>query len=119
MFILPPTCIVPSATSLTMSPVFPSFLYFISHTPSAVNETSDTGSRICPNSDRGLETAPALCIGCTSSILRRLTVLGFRLLQRRRIFQLAIQRIREWVEIRLALHLRLPRLHFIFAFRLS
>src|ERR1700730_2033043 len=30
MFILPPNCIVPSATSLTMSPVFPSFLYFIS-----------------------------------------------------------------------------------------
>ena len=33
MFILPPNCIVPSATSLTMRPVFPSFLYFISHTP--------------------------------------------------------------------------------------
>src|SRR5271169_5862555 len=33
MFILPPNCIVPSANSLTMSPVFPSFLYLISHTP--------------------------------------------------------------------------------------
>src|SRR5471030_751630 len=33
MFILPPNCIVPSATSLTMSPVLPSFLYFICHTP--------------------------------------------------------------------------------------
>src|SRR5258705_4414556 len=33
MFILPPNCIVPSATSLTMRPVFPSFLNFISHTP--------------------------------------------------------------------------------------
>src|SRR5208337_5221500 len=33
MFILPPNCIVPSATSLTMRPEFPSFLYFISHTP--------------------------------------------------------------------------------------
>src|SRR6267143_3771992 len=31
MFILPPNCIVPSATLLTMSPVFPSLLYFISH----------------------------------------------------------------------------------------
>src|SRR5271167_3914573 len=29
MSILPPNCIVPSATSLTMSPVFPIFLYFI------------------------------------------------------------------------------------------
>src|SRR5271167_2749022 len=38
MFILPPNCIVPSATSLTISPVFHSFLYFISHTPSAANE---------------------------------------------------------------------------------
>src|SRR6266851_7732206 len=34
MFILPPNCIVPSATSLTMSPVFPSLLYFIFHAPS-------------------------------------------------------------------------------------
>src|ERR1700681_1136416 len=42
MFILPPNCIVPSATSLTMSPVFPSFLYLISHAPSAANETSDS-----------------------------------------------------------------------------
>src|SRR5271170_2325012 len=33
MFTLPPNCIVPSATSLTIRPVFPSFLYFISHTP--------------------------------------------------------------------------------------
>src|ERR1700733_4791846 len=33
IFILPPNCIVPSATSLTMRPVFPSFLCFISHTP--------------------------------------------------------------------------------------
>src|SRR5262249_29587273 len=29
MFILPPNCMVPSATSLTIRPVFPSFLYFI------------------------------------------------------------------------------------------
>src|ERR1700730_326171 len=35
MFILPPNCIVPSATSLTISPVFPSFLYLISDSPSA------------------------------------------------------------------------------------
>src|SRR5208283_5092319 len=34
MFILPPNCIVPSATLLTISPVFPSFLYLISPTPS-------------------------------------------------------------------------------------
>src|SRR5271156_6374280 len=33
MFILPPNCIVPRATSLTMSPVFPSFRYFILHPP--------------------------------------------------------------------------------------
>src|SRR3984893_16394556 len=39
MFILPPNCIVPSATSLTISPVFPNFLYFISHTPSAAKES--------------------------------------------------------------------------------
>jgi hypothetical protein len=38
MFILPPNCIVPSATSLTISPVLPNFLYFISNTPSAANE---------------------------------------------------------------------------------
>src|SRR5882672_6325313 len=38
MFIFPPNCIVPSATLLTMSPVFPSFLYLISHAPSAENE---------------------------------------------------------------------------------
>src|ERR1039457_2899623 len=50
MFILPPNCIVPSATSLTISPVFPNFLYFISHTPSAANENCDGKSRICPNS---------------------------------------------------------------------
>src|ERR1700722_20835035 len=31
MSILPPNCIVPSATSLTISPVFPNFLYFISY----------------------------------------------------------------------------------------
>src|ERR1700675_2846225 len=44
MFILPPNCIVPSATSLTISPVFPNFLYFISHTPSAANENCDSTS---------------------------------------------------------------------------
>jgi hypothetical protein len=37
MFILPPNCIVPSATSLTMSPVFPNFLNFIYCAPSAKN----------------------------------------------------------------------------------
>ena len=37
MFIFPPNCIVPSATLLTMSPVFPSFLYLISLTPSPEN----------------------------------------------------------------------------------
>src|ERR1022692_4750914 len=50
MFILPPNCIVPSATSLTISPVFPNFLYFISHTPSAAEENCDGKSRICPKS---------------------------------------------------------------------
>src|SRR3979490_1522539 len=50
MFILPPNCIVPSATSLTISPVFPNFLYFISHTPSAANENCDNKLRIGPNS---------------------------------------------------------------------
>src|SRR5208282_1351380 len=50
MFILPPNCIVPRAISLTMSPVFPNFLYFISHTPSAANENCDSKSRICANS---------------------------------------------------------------------
>src|ERR1700733_14010602 len=43
MFILPPNCIVPSATSLTISPVFPNFRYFISHTPSAANEIAIGG----------------------------------------------------------------------------
>jgi hypothetical protein len=33
---------VPSATSLTMSPVFPSFLYFIADTPSSPNEDCDS-----------------------------------------------------------------------------
>src|SRR5450755_954640 len=33
IFILPPNCIVPKATSLTMSPVFPSFRYFILQSP--------------------------------------------------------------------------------------
>ena len=47
MFILPPNCIVPSATPLTMSPVFPSFLYFISHTPPAADNNYDL-LRICP-----------------------------------------------------------------------
>src|ERR1700690_876496 len=41
MFILPPNCIVPSATLLTMSPVLPSFLYFISRAPSATDEHCD------------------------------------------------------------------------------
>jgi hypothetical protein len=45
MFILPPNCIVPSATLLTMSPVFPSFLYFISRAPSATNEDCDSDVR--------------------------------------------------------------------------
>jgi hypothetical protein len=31
-----------------MSPVFPNFLYFISHTPSAENESCDSKSRIAP-----------------------------------------------------------------------
>src|SRR5271156_2861726 len=46
MFILPPNCIVPSATSLTMSPVLPNFRYFIAHTPSAGNTSRDTKARI-------------------------------------------------------------------------
>jgi hypothetical protein len=50
MFILPPNCNVPSATSLTMSPVFPNLLYFISHTPSAAIENSDSTSRIFADS---------------------------------------------------------------------
>src|SRR5271166_4554151 len=33
MFILPPNCMVPSANSLTIRPVFPSFLYFIRFAP--------------------------------------------------------------------------------------
>jgi hypothetical protein len=48
MFILPPNCIVPSATPLTMSPVFPSFLYLISHTPSAANENCDSDCEFAP-----------------------------------------------------------------------
>src|SRR5271155_2207249 len=44
MFILPPNCIVPSATSLTMSPVFPNFLYFISRTPSLRTQTKFNSS---------------------------------------------------------------------------
>jgi DNA-binding ferritin-like protein len=42
MFILPPNCIEPSATSLTISPVFPSFLYFIFYAPFSVNENFDS-----------------------------------------------------------------------------
>src|ERR1700730_11813493 len=38
MFILPPNCILPSATSLTMSPVCPSFLCFIFCAPCAASE---------------------------------------------------------------------------------
>ena len=38
MFILLPNCIVPSATLLTMSPVLPSLLYLIPHTPFAAND---------------------------------------------------------------------------------
>src|SRR5271167_3054047 len=45
MFILPPNCIVPSATLLTMSPVFPSFLYFISTPLSTANEECDSDVR--------------------------------------------------------------------------
>jgi uncharacterized protein len=52
MFILPPNCIVPSATSLTISPVFPSFLYFTSHTPSAANENRDGKSCRIDQSER-------------------------------------------------------------------
>src|SRR5271163_554942 len=48
MFILPPNCIVPSATSLTMSPVFPNLRYFIVHSPSAANKNCDTKARIHP-----------------------------------------------------------------------
>src|SRR5229473_2184075 len=51
MFIFPPNCIVPSATLLTMSPVFPSFLYFISHTPSAKNENCDNNCEFDPGND--------------------------------------------------------------------
>src|ERR1700693_4907595 len=43
MFILPPNCIVPSATSLTMSPVCPRFLYFISHTPCGRSREASEG----------------------------------------------------------------------------
>src|SRR5271169_1897387 len=45
MFILPPNCIVPSATLLTMSPVFPSFLYFVSTPLSTANEECDSDVR--------------------------------------------------------------------------
>src|ERR1700750_3087961 len=45
MFILPPNCIVPSATPLTLSPVFPSFLYFISRTPFPENQNYESGVR--------------------------------------------------------------------------
>src|SRR2546426_6813209 len=38
MFILPPNCMLPSAPSLTMSPVDPSFLCFISCAPCAASE---------------------------------------------------------------------------------
>jgi hypothetical protein len=33
MFILPPNCILPSATLLTIRPVFPSLLYLITQAP--------------------------------------------------------------------------------------
>ncbi len=42
MFILPPNCMVPRATLLTMSPVFPNFLYLIFLTPSAANENCNS-----------------------------------------------------------------------------
>src|ERR1700758_1140522 len=45
MFIFPPNCIVPSATLLTISPVFPSFLYFISRTPFPENQNYESGVR--------------------------------------------------------------------------
>src|SRR5271170_2394991 len=74
MFILPPNCIVPSATSLTISPVFPNFLYFISHTPSAANENCDSKSANLPEFGRGFETVSRSYhsdirprVGCTSS----------------------------------------------------
>src|ERR1700730_2472666 len=38
---LPLNCILPSATSLTISPVFPSFLYLISDSPSAPGGNHD------------------------------------------------------------------------------
>src|SRR5437868_5655558 len=38
MFILPPNCMLPSATSLTMSPVCPSFRCFIFYAPCAASE---------------------------------------------------------------------------------
>src|ERR1700722_19064792 len=46
MFILPPNCIVPSATSLTMRPVFPSFLCFISHSSRSPGRRVDL---VCQN----------------------------------------------------------------------
>jgi hypothetical protein len=45
IFILPPNFFVQSATLLTMSPVFPNFLYFISRAPSATNENCDSDVR--------------------------------------------------------------------------
>src|SRR3984893_13997414 len=57
MFILPPNCIVPRATSLTMSPVFPSFLYFIAHTPSSANENCDSDCQFDPLSSDLVETS--------------------------------------------------------------
>src|SRR5271167_4837248 len=59
MFILPPNCMVPSASSLTMSPVLPNFLYFIFCTPSAANENCASWSRICLDSNKNFEPGPA------------------------------------------------------------
>src|ERR1700687_6176346 len=52
MFILPPNCIVPRATLLTMSPVFPNFLYFIFHPPSVANKNTNGHDLIYAGSPR-------------------------------------------------------------------
>src|SRR5271156_2969100 len=71
MFILPPNCIVPSATSLTISPVFPNFLYFISHTPSAANEN-------CNLDATGREQPGLLRAANSHHLLHRTSRLGQR-----------------------------------------
>src|ERR1700686_1405637 len=55
MFILPPNCMLPRATSLTMSPVCPSFLCFISCAPCVASE------RLCSSTFVGVRPGAGRC----------------------------------------------------------